>query len=154
MARPFSANDVALFKSHVVPIWARVGLRERDARAHARGSWRMAHGPCMQDVPASVDGVLGGFGTVTDVDIKESDEFLTHLQDRKLLSIEPSSRAADCGAGILMITDTLIGCTCVKSSGCTDVFSPCMGAFAWALHRDRSHQRRHAMQAFLECGPR
>ena len=93
------------------------------------GSWLVliAHNPCMQDVPASVDGVLGGFGTVTDVDIKESDEFLTHLQDRKLLTLEPSSRAADCGAGILMITDKLIGCTCVKSSGCTDGFSACMG---------------------------
>ena len=61
-----------------------------------------------QDVPASVDGVLGGFGKVTDVDIKESNEFLTELRDKKLLTVEPSSRAADCGAGIGRISEGML----------------------------------------------
>ena len=61
-----------------------------------------------QDVPASVDGVLGGFGKVTDVDIKESNEFLTKLRDKKLLTVEPSSRAADCGAGIGRISEGML----------------------------------------------
>lgn len=61
-----------------------------------------------EDVEASVDGVLGGFGTVTDVDIKESDDFLIHLQDRKLLTVEASSRGADCGAGIGRISEGML----------------------------------------------
>ena len=70
---------------------------------HQLALTRNSHTPGTQDVEASVDGVLGGFGTVTDVDIKESDEFLSHLQAHKLLTVEPSSRAADCGAGIILM---------------------------------------------------
>lgn len=51
-----------------------------------------------KNCPLSDDGVLGGFGAVTPVDIKESNEFLD-----KILEMRPNlrlNRVADCGAGI------------------------------------------------------
>jgi protein N-terminal methyltransferase len=49
-------------------------------------------------VPATVDGVLGGFGFVTDADLKASKEFLQQLPGLQF------RRAADCGAGIGRVT--------------------------------------------------
>eukprot|EP00286_Rhodomonas_abbreviata_P008534 CAMPEP_0181328370 /NCGR_PEP_ID=MMETSP1101-20121128/22671_1 /TAXON_ID=46948 /ORGANISM="Rhodomonas abbreviata, Strain Caron Lab Isolate" /LENGTH=131 /DNA_ID=CAMNT_0023437237 /DNA_START=213 /DNA_END=605 /DNA_ORIENTATION=- len=59
-------------------------------------------------IDATVDGVLGGFGKVTDVDMKESCEFLLDLQKKNLLTIADPSRAADCGAGIGRISEGLL----------------------------------------------
>lgn len=58
------------------------------------------------NVPASVNGMLGGFSSLTTKDIKDSDLFL-----RKLFQMEnaPSDgRVLDCGAGIGRITKNLL----------------------------------------------
>mmetsp|Transcript_20749 Transcript_20749/g.50349 ORF Transcript_20749/g.50349 Transcript_20749/m.50349 type:complete len:257 (-) Transcript_20749:253-1023(-) len=59
-------------------------------------------------VDATVDGVLGGFGHVSGVDLKESQEFLTSLKNDGHLKLSEESRAVDCGAGIGRITEGLL----------------------------------------------
>lgn len=57
-------------------------------------------------VPASVNGMLGGFSSVTTMDIRDSNFFL-----RKLFNMDngPSKeRVLDCGAGIGRITEHLL----------------------------------------------
>lgn len=57
-------------------------------------------------VPATVDGVLGGFGFISDVDIDGSAIFLRSLMES---SAPPSkTMALDCGAGIGRITKYLL----------------------------------------------
>lgn len=58
------------------------------------------------DIPPTVDGVLGGFGFISDVDIEGSELFLKSL----LSSTNPPSLdvALDCGAGIGRITKHLL----------------------------------------------
>ncbi|CAG9786688.1 unnamed protein product [Diatraea saccharalis] len=58
------------------------------------------------DIPATVDGVLGGYGYISDIDIKGSREFLDNI-----LALDKSPArniALDCGAGIGRITKTLL----------------------------------------------
>ena len=124
---------------------------------HQLALTRNSHTPGTQDVEASVDGVLGGFGTVTDVDIKESDEFLSHLQAHKLLNVEASSRAADCGAGIILMWKET-GCWWVKAirSRVTDIIL--LQLRAWCIsrgysNRHWSHQRRHALPPLHQSRP-
>lgn len=58
------------------------------------------------DIPPTVDGVLGGFGFISDVDIDGSSRFLKSLFASKL---SPSCDVAvDCGAGIGRITKDLL----------------------------------------------
>uniref|UniRef100_A0A0A9YB24 Alpha N-terminal protein methyltransferase 1 n=1 Tax=Lygus hesperus TaxID=30085 RepID=A0A0A9YB24_LYGHE len=52
---------------------------------------------------ATVDGVLGGYGYISDTDIRGSRAFL-----RELRCIKYSGVAADCGAGIGRITEKLL----------------------------------------------
>lgn len=58
------------------------------------------------EIPATVDGVLGGFGFISDIDIEGSKLFL----DSILSSNNPPSSnvAIDCGAGIGRITKYLL----------------------------------------------
>ncbi|XP_023209798.1 N-terminal Xaa-Pro-Lys N-methyltransferase 1-B-like isoform X2 [Centruroides sculpturatus] len=54
-------------------------------------------------VPATIDGMLGGFSEISNIDIQASARFLnTFLQDKK--NPLGHSRAIDCGAGIGRIT--------------------------------------------------
>lgn len=58
------------------------------------------------EVPATVDGMLGGYGSVSNLDIQGSKMFL-----RKLLETDDRAgctRALDCGAGIGRITKHLL----------------------------------------------
>lgn len=58
------------------------------------------------DIPPTIDGVLGGFGFISDVDIKGSQIFLTSLF---CLENAPGTNfAVDCGAGIGRITKYLL----------------------------------------------
>ncbi|CAK1549857.1 unnamed protein product [Leptosia nina] len=58
------------------------------------------------EIPATVDGVLGGFGFISDVDITGSVQFLNNLF---LLENRPGTDVAlDCGAGIGRITKHLL----------------------------------------------
>lgn len=57
-------------------------------------------------VPASLNGMLGGFSNVTTLDIRDSNIFL-----KKLFKMENSpskGRVLDCGAGIGRITENLL----------------------------------------------
>lgn len=58
------------------------------------------------NVPASVDGMLGGFSFVTTVDIGDSTVFLNKLFRMK--DGPSKGRALDCGAGIGRITENLL----------------------------------------------
>jgi protein N-terminal methyltransferase len=61
-------------------------------------------------VPATVDGVLGGYGQVSPLDLTESASFLDALAAQGC-STSPgsdSSRAVDCGAGVGRITGGLL----------------------------------------------
>ncbi|CAM8905928.1 unnamed protein product [Rhodiola kirilowii] len=60
-----------------------------------------------QNVEASVDGVLGGYGHVNDQDIKGSEEFLKLLLNERL-RIKSHLVALDCGSGIGRITKNLL----------------------------------------------
>lgn len=58
------------------------------------------------NVPATIDGVLGGFGHISDIDIKGSRQFLSEI-----LSLDhapKTSLALDCGAGIGRIAHRLL----------------------------------------------
>lgn len=58
------------------------------------------------EIPPTVDGVLGGFGFISDIDIKGSTQFLNSLL---LLENSPARNLAlDCGAGIGRITKYLL----------------------------------------------
>lgn len=69
-------------------------------------------------VPATVDGVLGGFGSVSATDLSDSARFLDALADAgyntsakdaaKGKAQAPSSRAVDCGAGVGRIAAGLL----------------------------------------------
>jgi protein N-terminal methyltransferase len=69
-------------------------------------------------VPATVDGVLGGFGSVSATDLIDSARFLDDLADAgyntrakdaaKGKTQSPSSRAVDCGAGVGRIAAGLL----------------------------------------------
>jgi hypothetical protein len=61
-------------------------------------------------VPATVDGVLGGFGQVSPVDLTESAAFLDALaaQGCSTAAGRDGSRAVDCGAGVGRITAGLL----------------------------------------------
>lgn len=58
------------------------------------------------NVPATIDGVLGGYGHITDIDIDGSKLFLNHI----LSSYNPPGRnlALDCGAGIGRVSINLL----------------------------------------------
>jgi hypothetical protein len=61
-------------------------------------------------VPATVDGVLGGFGQVSPVDLQESAAFLEALAQQGCSTAAGAhgSRAVDCGAGVGRITAGLL----------------------------------------------
>ena len=73
-------------------------------------------------VPATVDGVLGGFGQVSPVDLSESAAFLDALaaQGCSTAAGAPGSRAVDCGAGVGRITAGLL----MQRFGSVDVVEP------------------------------
>ncbi|XP_031766311.2 N-terminal Xaa-Pro-Lys N-methyltransferase 1-B-like [Galleria mellonella] len=57
-------------------------------------------------VPATIDGVLGGFGHISDIDIVGSRDFLNKIKE---LDKHPDSKLAlDCGAGIGRVTKNLL----------------------------------------------
>ncbi|KAG6446201.1 alpha N-terminal protein methyltransferase 1 [Manduca sexta] len=58
------------------------------------------------DIPATVDGVLGGFGFISDADIEGSTIFLNSLLSSK--NPPCTNTAIDCGAGIGRITKFLL----------------------------------------------
>ncbi|KAJ6815151.1 alpha N-terminal protein methyltransferase 1 [Iris pallida] len=83
-----------------------IGLGLADSSAK-RTDWYSKGISYWQNVEASVDGVLGGYGQVNDADVAASDAFLKTLTPKFLGS---SSRhvALDCGSGIGRVTKNLL----------------------------------------------
>ncbi|GAQ92664.1 hypothetical protein KFL_010870010 [Klebsormidium nitens] len=62
-----------------------------------------------ENVEASVDGVLGGYGHVSSVDIAESEAFLKETYGARLVETgDQPLRALDCGAGVGRISKNLL----------------------------------------------
>ncbi|XP_058067022.1 N-terminal Xaa-Pro-Lys N-methyltransferase 1 [Anopheles bellator] len=57
-------------------------------------------------VSPTVEGMLGGFGSISFIDIRGSEQFLKHLYKQK--PAPGKSRALDCGAGIGRVTRNLL----------------------------------------------
>lgn len=66
--------------------------------SHAENYW--------SSVPATVDGMLGGYGFISQTDIRDSKLLLKHIFKGK--SPPGTQRALDCGAGIGRITKYLL----------------------------------------------
>jgi protein N-terminal methyltransferase len=66
------------------------------------------------NVDATIDGVLGGFGHLTEVDIRDSDKFLQSLPHIAGKGVQPGSLACDCGAGIGRVSKDLLLKYCEK----------------------------------------
>ncbi|CAO2813065.1 unnamed protein product [Amaranthus hypochondriacus] len=81
-----------------------------DGDSHKKIDWYRNGVGYWQEVDASVDGVLGGYGSVNDADIKESEDFLKNLFSDLLFDV-PTNRhlvALDCGSGIGRVTKNLL----------------------------------------------
>jgi hypothetical protein len=59
-------------------------------------------GCCVQTQPATNDGVLGGYGYVTEVDIRDSEEFILAAMGE---FPKDGTVALDCGAGIGRVSE-------------------------------------------------
>ncbi|KAL8144435.1 hypothetical protein V2J09_017467 [Rumex salicifolius] len=78
--------------------------------AHKRVDWYRSGVDYWKGVEASVDGVLGGYGHVNDVDVKASEVFI-HSLFSELFTDSGKNRhlvALDCGAGIGRVTKNLL----------------------------------------------
>jgi protein N-terminal methyltransferase len=61
--------------------------------------------------PATADGVLGGFGFVSDADLRDSEELLERALEQPLAAARKGERrlvAVDCGAGVGRVTGGLL----------------------------------------------
>jgi protein N-terminal methyltransferase len=73
--------------------------------------------------PASVDGVLGGFGYVTDADLRDSEQVLVRALKEPLEAAQRGDRrlvAVDCGAGVGRVTGGLL----LKHFATVDLLEP------------------------------
>ncbi|XP_011633660.1 N-terminal Xaa-Pro-Lys N-methyltransferase 1 [Pogonomyrmex barbatus] len=80
--------------------------QQRDANACGQGEFYTAAAKYWDCIPPTIDGMLGGFGFISQIDIKGSTFFL-----KSLFQLEnPPSKAfaLDCGAGIGRITKNLL----------------------------------------------
>ncbi|KAL2930723.1 Alpha N-terminal protein methyltransferase 1 [Bienertia sinuspersici] len=84
-------------------------LGEDCGNSHKKIDWYRNGVSYWQDVDASVEGVLGGYGRVNDVDIKGSEAFLKPLF-KELFDYAKSRHlvALDCGSGIGRVTKNLL----------------------------------------------
>lgn len=92
-------NDEKESEAPAVPIDAPVvDVNSKISYSQATSYWN--------GVPATVDGMLGGFGHISSTDISGSDSFLKWLFNRK--DRPGRVRCVDCGAGIGRITQRLL----------------------------------------------
>uniref|UniRef100_A0A0D6R484 Alpha N-terminal protein methyltransferase 1 n=1 Tax=Araucaria cunninghamii TaxID=56994 RepID=A0A0D6R484_ARACU len=61
-----------------------------------------------QQVEASVDGVLGGYGHVSGRDVRDSNAFLVEIMGKRLREAGHHLVALDCGAGVGRVTENLL----------------------------------------------
>jgi len=80
-----------------------------DSDSHKRVDWYRHGVGYWQEVEASVDGVLGGYGRVNDADIKCSEAFLRTVFSELLVDGGKNHLVAlDCGSGIGRVTKNLL----------------------------------------------
>ncbi|KAJ0081301.1 hypothetical protein Patl1_11557 [Pistacia atlantica] len=81
-----------------------------EGEPHKKTQWYREGVSYWEGVEASVDGVLGGFGKVNDVDIKGSEAFLQTLFFERFNNAARTQHlvALDCGSGIGRITKNLL----------------------------------------------
>ena len=58
--------------------------------------------------PATVDRVLGGFGSISEIDLRGSNQFLKELQKKKPSLDWTMGATCECGAGIGRVTKGLL----------------------------------------------
>lgn len=94
--------------SNTAEMWKELIGEEGDS--HKKIDWYRNGVGYWQEVDASVDGVLGGYGHVTDADIKGSEAFLNSLLSDPLINKgdKRSLVALDCGSGIGRVTKNLL----------------------------------------------
>jgi protein N-terminal methyltransferase len=61
-----------------------------------------------ENCPANLDGVLGGYGNITDLDLEGSQRFISELESLNPSFQWSSGAAAECGAGIGRVTKGLL----------------------------------------------
>lgn len=84
------------------------GEEEEAAASAKRHDWYQKGISYWQGVDASVDGVLGGYGHVNEIDVKGSEGFLKPLLMDRFGSRTRHIVALDCGSGIGRITKNLL----------------------------------------------
>lgn len=87
-----------------------IGLDEPDTDTNKskRRQWYSNGISYWEGVEASVDGVLGGYGHVNDIDVKGSDAFLKTLLPARFGAERRNLVALDCGSGIGRVTKNLL----------------------------------------------
>ncbi|KAF5193511.1 Alpha n-terminal protein methyltransferase [Thalictrum thalictroides] len=79
---------------------------------HKKSEWYRKAVGYWQNVEASVDGVLGGYGCVNETDIKTSEAFLNNILSERFASSDSAINrhrvALDCGSGIGRVTKNLL----------------------------------------------
>lgn len=97
--------------SSLTMLWKKAMLSKKSAdtnNANKNADWYEKANSYWDDeknCPCSDDGVLGGYGHITPVDIEGSRAFLSHVQNKHGVQF---GRVADCGAGIGRITKNLL----------------------------------------------
>eukprot|EP01031_Cornospumella_fuschlensis_P038612 gene38612-46940_t len=89
-------------------LWKKAMLQSKKKANNNAADWYEKANSYWDDeknCPCSDDGVLGGYGHITPVDIEGSRAFLGHLQSKHGVQF---GRVADCGAGIGRITKNLL----------------------------------------------
>ncbi|CAA6657980.1 unnamed protein product [Spirodela intermedia] len=81
---------------------------EDAAGGYKRNEWYRKGITYWEGVEASVEGVLGGYGCVNEVDVKGSDAFLRTLLPERFGAEKRHLVALDCGSGIGRVTKNLL----------------------------------------------
>ena len=106
-----SEEEAATTAPKVAPtvlITRRDGTEERP-----RDAWYSKAAAYWSDIEATVDGVLGGFGDMTEIDLRDSHAFFKQ-QAGIAKEVRPGTLACDCGAGIGRVSKGLLLDYCEK----------------------------------------
>eukprot|EP00899_Mesostigma_viride_P004955 jgi/Mesvir1/14460/Mv05172-RA.1 len=112
MNRPGSDTDGAEYKNAAEMWLTETGDPAGAGEVDKKVDWYRKGVSYWENVPSTVDGVLGGFGTLSEPDVTESDIFLQEVYLQSLPhDIGPGKRdrvALDCGAGIGRVTQQFL----------------------------------------------
>ncbi|CAB9528153.1 Lys N-methyltransferase 1 [Seminavis robusta] len=94
----------------IAEMWNAQGVSADTPRSHIQQVWYdKAADWYEENCPATVDGVLGGFASISEIDLKGSCEFLHELQKQQQPTLDWTLGAGcECGAGIGRVTKGLL----------------------------------------------